>query len=232
MLFKILAIATILPLSMSCDMVKKIEKRAQVVNNANNAALALAKENRILKAEISRLEYEIESLKSVNNYMKIQLEQNGKTRGPASVAPVSPRNDMVKFGTYKWSPAQMLAMAEKEFSRKNYEKSAQFFQTFIDRYPNHKNINDQFLFQAGVAAYESGKHDQWVFKNLGTLVREFPTSPYYRGAKLWMALTHLKQGKQDKFFNTVEEFRKKYRNTSEWEILSSHYEKMLQKYKK
>ena len=44
-------------------------------------------------------------------------------------------------------------------------------------------------------------------------------------------MTHLKLGDEQAFFNTAEEFRKKYRNTPEWNILSGHYEKIVQKYK-
>ena len=58
---------------------------------------------------------------------------------------------------------------------------------------------------------------------------KYPTSSYYRSAKLWVALTHMKLGDKQKFFATVEEFRKKYRNTNEWKILSAYYEKIEEK---
>ena len=35
--------------------------------------------------------------------------------------------------------------------------------------------------------------------------------------------TTLRKGEKKKFFNVVEEFRKKYRNTKEWELISGHY---------
>jgi len=47
-----------------------------------------------------------------------------------------------------------------------------------------------------------------------------------------MALTYLQLGDDQKFFTTVEEFRKKYRNTEEWKVLSPHYEKIVQKFKR
>lgn len=241
-LIKILSVFTLLGLSSGCDLAEQIEKKAAMVNQYENIALTLAKENRGLKVEINRLQFQIQQLKSKNNYQKIQLDEkagdlaSGKshstTRVPASVAPAPSGNDLVKFDVYKWTPSQVITMAEKEFSENNFEKSAQFFQTFSTNFPTHKRINDQFLFQAGVASFESGKHHDWTLMHLEKLVKNYPTSKFYRGAKLWIGLTYLKQGEQDKFFMTVEEFRKKYRNTNEWKILSSHYEKIVQKYKK
>ncbi len=214
----------------SCDFVDRIEMKAEKINRYETAALNLSKENRALQVKVSKLEFEIQALQSKNNYLSIQLEKKRKTtRQIASVAPK--KNDAVKFEVYKWTPSQLLAMAENEFSRKNFNKSSQYFYSFRNNFKGHKDIDDKFLFQAGVAAYESGKHDGWAEDSLKTLISEFPTSKYYRGAKLWLALTNLRQGKRGEFFNTVEEFRKKYRNTQEWKILSVHYEEIVQKYK-
>ncbi len=219
----------------SCDVMEKIESRAEVINNYERTALALAKENRELKMEIERQRFEIQSLKSSNEFLKLKLDdkrKKEKSRGLASVAPVTPENDLVKFDVYKWEPNHLIATAEKAFQKKDFEKSAQFFHALAVHYPEHKEINDKFLFQAGVAAFESGDHPEWVIAHLDKLVKEYPASPFYRGARLWSALSHLKVGNSDKFFNTVEEFRLKYRNTDEWKILSNHYEKIVQKYKK
>ena len=60
-------------------------------------------------------------------------------------------------------------------------------------------------------------------------MNQYPTSQYYRSAKLWKSLTYLQMGDKKKFFATVEEFRKKYRNTKEWKILSAYYEKIEEK---
>lgn len=218
----------------SCDYVDQVSQRAREVQGYELAALRLAKENRELKAEINKLNFELENMKSKNNFLKLKVKKMGKktNREIASVAPVSPENDLVKFSTYKWTPTQVLAIAENEMDKKNYEKAAQFFHSFAVNYPGHQDANDHFYYQAGVSAYESGNHDEWSLQHFEKLVQDYPTSPYYRGAKLWMALTHLKLGHQDKFYTTVEEFRKKYRNTKEWKILSNHYEKIVQKYKK
>lgn len=159
---------------------------------------------------------------------KHEQPTHGASRSIASVAPseATPglKKDYVEFKTYKWHADDLLKIADKEFKDKNYEKAAQFYTSLINNYPAHKYINDEFYFKAGIAAFESGDHHDWTINHFEALMSKYPTSQYYRSAKLWVALTHMKLGDKKKFFATVEEFRKKYRNTKEWKILSSYYE--------
>ena len=223
---------------LSCDMMSKFEEKAARINRYEQVSLALAKENRNLKVEVSDLKYEIETLKSKNNFLTLQLEQKDEKgdkpvseRKIASV-PVVKGNDLVQFDTYKWTPSQILAIAEKEFQNKNYDKSSQFFKAFETQYSKDNRIDDQFLFRAGLSAFESKKHYDWSLAYFDRVVKEHPNSQFYRGVKFWSVMTYLEMGDQDRFFATVEEFRKKYRNTEEWKILSHHYEKIMQKYKR
>lgn len=231
----ILTLFTI-PLLSSCDFVDHIEEKSARVNRYEKVALQLAKKNREQELIIGKLRYDLQKLKSEKNYLTIKLEEaEGKTseskREVASIKNMVD-TDLVNDDVYHWQPSQILAVARSEFEKKNFEKSAQYFQTFIKKYPNNEAINDELLFQAGVAAYESGKHYDWTIENLGKLVKNYPTSPYYRGGRLWLALTQLNMGDHQAFFGTVEEFRKKYRNTNEWKVLSQHYERIVQKYKR
>ncbi len=214
---------------------KHLNHKAEVINNYEKVALNLAKKNRELEIEVSELKYELQKMKTQNSFLTMRGEKEGKegeekapSRSIASVVPVG--EDLVQQSIYKWSPEQLIATADKEFEQKRYEKAAQFYQTLVKNYPESKDINEQLLFQAGLASFEAGKHD-WTMDTMQTLVKKYPNSKYYRGAKLWMALTNLKLGNKKEFFNTVEEFRKKYRNTTEWTILSAHYENIMQKYK-
>ena len=228
----------------SCDMVNKVETRASVVNNAEKVSLRLARENRLLQKEVGDLKYQIETIKSQNKFMAVQLKEyqtshdpmNSVGRLPASVPPMDslskPREDLVKQSVFHWKPEQLLGVAEKEFKAGNFEKAAQFFHTFGQHHGENKAFDDKFLFQAGISAYESGQHHDWTLHYMGELTKAYPTSQFYRAAKLWQAMTYLKLGKKDKFFATAEEFRKNYRNTPEWQILSAHYEKIVQNYKK
>jgi outer membrane protein assembly factor BamD (BamD/ComL family) len=199
-------------------------------------ALALARENRLLQTKISDLNYKISELESKNKFLTAQAQ--GKVPpNPTQVArtiasiPKASANDLVNFEVYKWTPEKLLAIGEKELHFKNYEKSAQFYQELISRFPEHQIISDRVLFGAGVAAFETGKRYDWTEKHLSQLVKNYPKSEFYRGAKLWLALAQYNQGENKKFLETVEEFRIKYRNTDEWKILSRYYEDIYEKVK-
>lgn len=192
-------------------------------------ALALAKENRLLQKKISDLQYEVSQLESKNKYFAAQSQS--KTHRTIASIPATKTNDLVNYEIYKWTPEKLLAIGEKEFHFKNYEKSAQFYHELIDRFPKHEIVNDRVLFGAGVAAFETGKRFEWSERYLARLVKDHPKSEFYRGAKLWLALSHYNQGEHQKFLKTVEEFRLKYRNTDEWKILSRYYEDISYKIK-
>lgn len=206
----------------------KIEHQYQM----EQKSIALAKENRILRAKISTLQYQVSQLESKSRYFTAQnLKKSEPTRSVASV-PVANVNDLVAYEVYKWTPEKLLAIGEKELHFKNYEKSAQFYNELIDRFPQHELVSDRVLFGAGVAAFETGKRYDWSEKHLSRLVKQHPNSQFYRGAKLWLALAQYNQGDHQKFLSTVEEFRLKYRNTDEWKLLSRYYEDISYKIKK
>jgi TolA-binding protein len=196
-------------------------------------ALALAKENRLLQSKISGLQYQVAQLESKNRYFTAQAteKKTAVSRKIASI-PQSNPDDLVNYEIYKWTPEKLLAIGEKELHFKNYEKSAQFYNELISRFPRHEIVNDRVLFGAGVAAFETGKRFDWSEKHLSRLVKTHPKSQFYRGAKLWLALAQYNQGEHEKFLATVEEFRLKYRNTEEWKILSRYYEDISYKVKK
>jgi TolA-binding protein len=153
---------------------------------------------------------------SIPNHSEVPHESKGE-------------KDFVEFKTYKWRAEDMQQIADKEFKEKHFEKAAQFYTSLMKNYPHFKGLNDEFYFKAGIAAFESGSHHDWTLTHFETLMAKYPTSQYFRSAKLWVALTNLKLGDKKKFFATVEEFRKKYRNTNEWKILSSYYENIEEK---
>ena len=253
---KISASLLILPLIASCSLdMKKIEEKAAMMNRYEQISTKLAKENRELHAEVKRLEFELEKQKQENNF-HIAKSPTGNSenaevavheatdlhdhhnnelsgRSIASIAPSSEvsgaKKDYVEFKTYKWHADDLMKIADKEFKDKNYEKAAQFYTSLINNYSTNKNINDELYFKAGIATYESGDHHDWTISHFEALMAKYPTSQYFRSAKLWIALTQLKLGDKKKFYSTVEEFRKKYRNTNEWKILSSYYEKIEEK---
>ncbi|MBT7611130.1 MAG: hypothetical protein HN576_15320 [Bacteriovoracaceae bacterium] len=217
----------------SCQFVDYIESKSASINNYERVALNLSKENRILQTKMSSLQFEIQSVKSRNQYLELKLQEksNKVKREIASIVPSLPKNNFVKNDIYHWSSDQMLATAEKEFNSKNFEKSAQFYHAISINYNTPNILTDRYHFEAGIAAYESKSHDDWTIYHLNSLVSKYPYSKFYRGAKLWMALANLRQGNHKAFYSTVDEFRKKYKNTREWDILKGHYETIVQKYK-
>ena len=217
-------------LSVGCDLVNRIKYKAEVVNNYEKAALKLAQENRELKVQVSKLKFEIQSLKAEKNYLGIKLKRR-KKRTIASYRPAIQKGDLVKYKIYKWSAVQLLKIGETAFEENEYEKAAQYLNALITEFPGNRAINDEVLFKAGVASYESGKHFDWAIQYLSKVTLDHPTSKYFRGAKLWLALSNFKTNEKKKFFDTVEEFRIKYRNTKEWKILSAYYEDFIKKYK-
>jgi outer membrane protein assembly factor BamD (BamD/ComL family) len=195
-------------------------------------ALELAKQNRLLQVKISSLEFKVSELEAKNQYFAAQSHPSNSATGRTIASiPKTNTNDLVNYEIYKWTPEKLLAIGEKAFHFKKYEKSAQFYNELIIRFPKHELVSDRVLFGAGVAAFETGKRYDWSEKYLDRLVKNYPKSEFYRGAKLWLALAQYNQGDHQKFIKTVEEFRLKYRNTDEWKILSRYYEDISYKTK-
>lgn len=241
---KLLASCLLLPVISSCSFetkMKDIETKAAQINKYENVSLLLAKENREQRVEIKRLEFEIQKLRQELIYKEsnafnsdlARTNNSNEIQGSRGIASVGKMDggmkDFVEFGTYKWSAEDMLKIADKEFKAKNFEKAAQFYNSIINYYSGFEKIDDNFLFKAGISSYETGVHHDWTMTHFNNLMKHYPKSAHFRSAKLWVALTHMKLGEKEKFFVTVEEFRKKYRNTKEWKILSSYYESIAEK---
>lgn len=206
--------------------------RARTVHNYEFKALKLSKKIRMLEKENNNLKATIQKLKAEKEHLILsQGKSLGTKRNIASI----PRNiadDLVQFDVYKWSAEKLLGVGEKELKFKNYKKSAQFFNSLIENYPKNNIINDTVLFKAGVSAFESKEYLDWSINHFSSIVNKYPKSKYYRGAKLWLAISEYKKGNEKFFMETVEEFRMKYRNTNEWKILAKYYEDLALKHSK
>ncbi|MBT4793043.1 MAG: hypothetical protein HON90_15830 [Halobacteriovoraceae bacterium] len=209
----------------------EFKQTAETVHHYEYRSLELSKQLRFAKREIEQLKASVTRLKSEKEHLELNLDDNKKSRTIASV-PTMSVNDLVNFGLYKWSAEKLLGVGEQALHFKKYNKSAQYYNALLEHYPTHKTINDKVLFEAGIAAYESKKHYDWSEKHFSALLKHHPKSKFKRGAQLWLALSQFYQGDKDKFMHTVHEFRKKYRNTKEWKVLSRYYEDLNQNYKK
>lgn len=194
------------------------------------AALELAAENRVLQAKVTDLEFQLNKVQTEKSALAAITEKTRAQRSIASV-PKDSTEDHVNYEIYQWTPEKLLAIGEKELHFKNYEKSAQFYHELVTRFPKNAIITDRVLFGAGIAAFEAKQHT-WAIQHLNLLVEKYPKSQFHRGGKLWLALAQYKTGNYRTFASTVEEFKVKYRNTEEWEILKKYYEDINFKFKK
>lgn len=205
-----------------------VQKRAETVHKYEYKALELSKQLRFMEKNNASLKAEIAKLRSEKEHLKLGSHSKGISRNIASV--IAPKDDLVNFELYRWGPEKLLGVGQQALHFKKYDKAAQFYQALIKNYPNHKILDDKVYFEAGIAAYESKKHFDWATDNFGKVVTNYPKSKLFRGAKLWLALSHFHSGEKKKFIATVDEFRKKYRNTNEWKVLSRYYEDISYKY--
>lgn len=205
-----------------------VQKRAETVHKYEYKSLELSKQLRFMEKNNASLKAEIAKLKSEKEHLILGDKSKGIARNIASVT--APKDDLVNFELYRWSPEKLLGVGQQALHFKKYDKAAQFYHALIKNYPNHKVLNDKVYFEAGIAAYESKKHFDWATEHFRMVVKTYPKSKLYRGAKLWLALSHFHSGEKKKFIATVDEFRKKYRNTHEWKVLSRYYEDISVKY--
>lgn len=208
------------------------ENRAQTVHNYEFKALSLSKKLRMLEKENNNLKATIQKLQAEKEHLILSQSSNKPSQRKVASIPRNIADDLVQFDVYRWSAEKLLGVGEKELKFKNYKKSAQFFNALVENYPKNKIVDDSVLFQAGISAFESNEYLGWSIKHFNTIVKNYPKSKYYRGAKLWLAISEYKNGNEAFFMDTVEEFRMKYRNTNEWKILSSFYEDLALKHNK
>lgn len=200
-------------------------------------SLTLAKENRLLKQKISTLNFNYQKMKSKNHYLKMKVSKNSPVsvskRKIASYAPVtkfsfdSSDKDFVQDEIYQWGEYKLYTIALREYKLKNFEKSSQFFVELINQYPESKYLNESVLLKSAFSCYQTKTYYKQAINILDLMLRKHPHSKHYLKAKLWRGLSYFHSGNFKEFYSSVEEFRKKYRNTKEWSILRNYYEKII-----
>ena len=112
--FSILAFGYVFALWKYGGMDKSVMKKWNGQYEYEKKALVLAKENRILSARLSDLQYKFSSLESKNKYLTAQISDGPtNSRTIASIPKMNPA-DLVNFEVYKWTPDKLLAIGEKE----------------------------------------------------------------------------------------------------------------------
>ncbi len=217
------------------DIGEKFKMQARHVGEYESKALQLARENIQLKAQLSDLQFKLQSIETEKNFLQIKLGQKmstSKGRNIASFSPADPvAEKVVKQNVFKWSPKQLSMLGDHSFKTGDYVQASYYYNTLIQEYGKDSVVNDRIYYQAGFSAYKTSKYNNLAVRYLDSMIEKYPTSAFFRKAKLWRALAWLKEGKVESFYKTVEEFRLKYRNTNEWKILSGHYEEIREKFK-
>ncbi len=224
-----------------CMDLSKIEKKAEVINNYHQTALALAKENRTLLAKQGELQSEINKLQSEKKYLTLKLskltgEQDSEKKSKEKSNPLTSfqkevETDYVNYNTYLWDANKLYSFADEYLEKEQYEHAAQYYYYALHAFPADERNNDFSLYKAGISSFKSD-HFNWAKKFLDQLVKRYPHSEHFRSAKLWLGLIYFKEKNTKEFYAIVEEFRLKYRNSQEWKVLSSRYEEFRQKYNK
>jgi TolA-binding protein len=196
-------------------------------------------------------QYEIQKIKKENSKLKIQLqkmeftlarfeeEKQGKNahRSVASV-PVEKKGyllvpagssikDLVKQDVYHWSAGKLLALSEKEYNLKNHAAAAQYGMTLLNENEEFNLIDEHFYFRTGVSCIETGNYLNEGVLILNELVKKYPESPLIVQAKLWRGLAFHRLNNKEEFMAMMEEFKTKYRNTKEWTVLKSIYDRSI-----
>ncbi|MDH4468994.1 MAG: hypothetical protein QE271_13125 [Bacteriovoracaceae bacterium] len=204
-----------------------------------SAQIQLKQENEILKTKLAHmtgvyedLRFEMEKMQSKGSAGE---EMSG--RSLASIAPsslkFSPKRkhnstdiaDFVQQDTYQWNSEKLLTYFHKHWNLKQYLEAAQFGLTLFFQPGGAKNFKEIDLFQLGVASIEGQVYLDEGLQVLTNYITHYPKSRYYIRAKLWMALAQYKLGHVSEFHTSLQEFKDKYRNTQEWDILSNLYQK-------
>ena len=118
------------------------------------------------------------------------------------------KNDLVKQQTFQWGAEQLITMGRDELAKKNYVRSAQLFQTLFKEFPQHPVIDDTFYFQLGISSYESKVYNEWGKSAFNKIVEIYPSSEYFRGAKLWLGLLSLREGRKKDFSTQLRSLEK------------------------
>ncbi len=85
-----------------------------------------------------------------------------------------------------------------------FENAAQKAQKVIERYPESKYVDDA-MYIAGVSNYHLQKYT--IARSMfSRLTIEFPSSPYYAEANLWIARCYYESGEKEIAFNLLESF--------------------------
>lgn len=191
-------------------------------------------ENIQLKVKLKKMEFTLARYEEEKSTIGKDDSENSIHRAVASekeqfiILPQGAKiKDFVQQDIYHWSHGKLFSLSEKEFQLNNHIASAQYGLTLLNESETFELLDEHFYFRLGVSCIDSGVYVQDGVVVLNTLLKKFPESPLIVKAKLWRGLAFHKLNNKEEFLAMMEEFKTKYRNTKEWVVLKSIYERSI-----
>lgn len=184
-------------------------------------------ENIDLKIKLQKAEFSLARLQESSVVKSANREIASDVKKSYEIFPPDRQiQDYVKQDVYHWSEGKLLALSEKEYKLKNYLAAAQYGMTLVNL-NSEINVDEKFLYRLGISCIESKMYLNEGIYVLGDLIKKHPESPLVIQAKLWRGLAFHRLNNKEEFIAMMEEFKTKYRNSKEWNVLKSIYDRSL-----
>lgn len=189
----------------------------------------IKEENVQLKVKLKKMEFTIARYEEQNHSKNKDTHREiASEKEVFKIVPEGTKiKDHVQQDVYHWSAGKLFSLSEKEFQLKNHVASSQYGLTLLNENDSFELLDEHFYFRLGVSCIDSGLYLQEGVTVLNTLLKKFPESPLIVKAKLWRGLAFHRMNNKDEFLAMMEEFKTKYRNTKEWTVLKSIYERSI-----
>jgi len=195
--------------------------------------IKLKKENALLRNQLTKSEFALSRAKEImpaeyDSYIARGIASKDETF--VLIGKNKTNTDHVQQAIYKWSPLKLYALTTKEYELKNYIPSAQFGMTLLNEMNKNSKISvpeitENFYLNLGIACFQSKIYLKESQQVLRLMISKYPNSPLIVRAKLWLALSYHKTKDNVAFESIMLEFKRKYQNTKEWQLLNNMHER-------
>jgi len=227
-LYNFLRFFLILLVLSSCEKaslwLKESKIKAERVNRYEEISLALLQENRLLKAEISKLTFD---LSQKQHQLAVAMASQAGFAGGRFVASVSSPEEKLSFQKLLVKAKDFEKQGDLQSSLELYEKILKKKEALLSE--EQGDSLEKIVLKVMSLSIKIKKYDLCL-RIISSFEKEIKNTSYQRHAKLWKAIALSNSGKKKEAFNIFEEFRKRYKNTAEWKILAPHYEKIMKRY--
>ena len=119
---------------------QRIRYHIKQQRNYKNSSLSLARENRKLRIKSNKMIFEIQELKAeialLKNQHRSDKKWNRSTKKPGRK--IASESQTMQISENRLKTEQAFLLARNEYKRKNYPKAFEYFQSFAQKFPQHK----------------------------------------------------------------------------------------------